>query len=185
MDVCFIVFYLYDLYRPYQSPVNFHGCFYLPGRPGPAYRTPLGGVPVSPKTETLRKNPLFQNLPDDQEHSLEVQLPFLQSTLPPFQIIPVMVGPGTEETVAQALLPLIDDKTLIIASSDLSPYHDYNTAAGLDKSCTDAICNLDLRRFQGQEACSLHGITVLMYIAKKTELDAQTPGPPQQRGHLR
>ena len=157
-----------------------------------AYETPLGMVPLSPKAAELAKQapltssvdcrverpawwhqspkelPAFgEDAPDTWEHSLEVQLPFLQRTLKNFSIIPIIFGEVSPEQVAGKLLPFLDDTTLIIASTDLSHYHPYEEANRLDKRCVDAICGLQANRITGMDACGYQPVLTLMEIARR------------------
>jgi AmmeMemoRadiSam system protein B/AmmeMemoRadiSam system protein A len=93
-----------------------------------AYSTPLGEVPLDRKTcDRLLSSPAFGGHPgvDAEEHSLELQLPFLQRVLKDFTLVPLLVGQMSERdftAAAQALLPCIDDDTLLVASSDCTHF---------------------------------------------------------------
>jgi AmmeMemoRadiSam system protein B/AmmeMemoRadiSam system protein A len=166
----------------------FHGAF-LPR--ADAYRTPLGLVRISPKTQELAKvKPLTtapqcqverppwwrqspktapaagQDLPDTWEHSAEVQVPFLQRVLKDFTLVPVIYGIVDPAEVAKALEPVLDDKTVIVASSDLSHYHPYDQARQLDNQCLAAVRDMNIEAMKGQEACGKDPILTLMYLAK-------------------
>ncbi len=135
------------------------------------WETPLGKV----KVEKI-KSDFFIDFPEahTSEHSLEVQLPFLQATLKDFSIIPIVIGDVNVKKMADALIPLIDDDTVIIASSDLSHYHHYNDAKSLDDIANKFIPKLDLKTVEKKvEACGRSGILVLMYIAKKLKWKAK------------
>jgi len=155
------------------------------------YRTPLGDIPLSPIAATLRKQDLFSPMPsmDQEEHSLEVQLPFLQEMLKIFELVPITIGQADPRPIARALLPYIDDNTLIVASSDLSHYYPYEKAKLLDASCTKAITALDLGKVAESEACGKIPIMVLIEIARQKGWQAKlidcrnsgdTAGPPDQ-----
>jgi hypothetical protein len=132
------------------------------------YKTPLGLVKLSPKVEQLRKEKIIVSVPQahPQEHSVEVQIPFLQAVLKDFEIIPIVVGNVNPEELASMLINYIDNSTLIIASSDLSHYHPYNVAVSLDKNCIEAIPSLDFENMDKCEACGKLPILTLMHIAK-------------------
>jgi len=157
-----------------------------------AYQTPLGLVPVSPKAAKLVKTPPFvvnpkcdvsrpgwwrqapkdlppfgKDTPHTWEHSLEVQLPFLQRTLKNFSLVPIVFGKVEPEAVAKALSPIIDEKTLLVASSDLSHFHPYETAKKLDTTCVEAIIRLNTDWLEQQEACGKLPILTLMHLAKE------------------
>ena len=120
---------------------------------GDAYETPLGLVPVDKDfsrrlaglSDRIRLSDLGHRIVRGRgEHSLEVQLPFLQRVLrSPFKIVPIVFGEQSYETcraVGVALAKLIrDPRTIIIASSDLSHYHPYHEAVSLDWKLLHAI----------------------------------------------
>jgi AmmeMemoRadiSam system protein B/AmmeMemoRadiSam system protein A len=93
-----------------------------------AFETPLGAVEIDREAcDELLKHPLFESQPDVDrgEHSLELQLPFLQRTLDGFKLVPLYVGRLSESEyapAAQAILPWVDDDTLLVASTDFTHY---------------------------------------------------------------
>jgi len=94
-----------------------------------AYETPLGAIPLDKEAiERLRRSPLVQSIPDAHasEHSIEIELPLLQRALKPgWHLVPILVGdlaPEDYPRAADLLRPLADDRTLIVASSDLTHY---------------------------------------------------------------
>jgi AmmeMemoRadiSam system protein B len=115
------------------------------------YQTPLGSIGInSSLAEHLIENDdkiSFRPSAHIREHSLEVQLPFLQRTLEDFQIVPILMGDQSEELceiLSKALVETIgDEKVLLIASTDLSHYHSYEEAKELDKVALDSIEKLD------------------------------------------
>jgi len=157
-----------------------------------AYRTPLGSIPLSPKAKVLAKIrpfvtdppcrvqrpgwwrqaskeiPAFgDDTPHTWEHSLEVQLPFLQRTLDGFELIPVVMRNADPAAVAKVLAEhVLNDRTLFVASSDLSHYYPYQTAKVLDRQCCQAIVNLDIQDMARQEACGKEPILTLMHLAR-------------------
>jgi AmmeMemoRadiSam system protein A len=114
-----------------------------------------------------------EDTPDTWEHSVEVQVPFLQKTLSNFKILPVVFGEVDPEQAARALAGMIDDKTIIVASSDLSHYHPYDEAEALDHRCVQAVCDLNIDEMKSQEACGKAPILTLMYLAKDKGWKAQ------------
>jgi len=139
-----------------------------------AYATPLGMVLLSPRAAELAKRRPFvrsdvvgSDSPHAREHSLEVQLPFLQRTLKDFAIVPMVLGDVDPEEVARALEGIIDPSTVVVASSDLSHFHPYDVAVELDTSCVEAICDLDVKRMEKEEACGKLPVLTLMHIARK------------------
>ncbi|MEM4268103.1 MAG: AmmeMemoRadiSam system protein B [Candidatus Woesearchaeota archaeon] len=133
------------------------------------FSTPLGLVRLSSKAKQLMSEPLFSYQPAAhiKEHSIEVQLPFLQTALGEFEIIPITIGYVDPTKLGDVLLKYIDDNTLVIASSDLSHYHPYEEARRLDQACINAVPAIDFENFQKCEACGYLPVATLMYIAKK------------------
>jgi hypothetical protein len=154
------------------------------------FRTPLGDVPISAKALALSQSGPFALEPrcdvqrpdwwpqssrvapavdtaDTWEHSVEVEIPFLQKTLKNFQLIPVVMGEVDPAQAAAALGKFVDDRTLIVASSDLSHYYSYATARKLDERCVKAICDLDIDTMETQEACGRIPILTLMHLARE------------------
>jgi len=111
------------------------------------------------------------------EHSLEVQLPFLQYVLPDFKLIPAVFHDYSWQTcdaLAQTLADHLDSKTtLIVASSDFYHGESYDECHQQDKAAIDAICDGDAERFCREQnehhymACGAGPIAVLMAVAKK------------------
>ena len=101
-----------------------------------AFATPLGIVPVDVEAvRQIRSLPQVTELDEAHahEHSLEVQLPFLQCVLGDFTLVPLAVGDATPEEIGQVLDALWGGpETRFVISSDLSHYHDFQTARRLD-----------------------------------------------------
>jgi AmmeMemoRadiSam system protein B/AmmeMemoRadiSam system protein A len=156
-----------------------------------ALATPLGLIPVSPKAAQLAASPLLAvnppcevqrpdwwrrspaassvggpDSPHTWEHSVEAQLPFLQRTLKDFRVIPIVFGRVDPAEAAKAIEKYVDDSTLLVASSDLSHYYPYDQAKRLDDACVKAVCDLDVKRMQEQEACGKGPILALMHLAR-------------------
>lgn len=153
-----------------------------------AYSTPLGDLPVATKIQSrLLELPgvSLWNEVHLPEHSLEVQLPFIQRTLGDVSILPVVVGSVTAER-SEALLDLFleelgEEKSLIVISSDLSHYHNYAAARSLDRTTANAICNLEWESIHGGDACGRHPIQGLLALAgkrgwKALEVDLRNSG---------
>jgi hypothetical protein len=133
-----------------------------------AYQTPLGDVSLAPLAHVLRELPLFASRPQahKEEHSLEVQLPFLQTVLKDPSIVPILTNSDDPEALAAVLAPHIDDNTLVVASSDLSHYHPYEEALRLDRRFTAAVPALRFSDVAQCEACGRQAVLTLMHIAK-------------------
>lgn len=121
------------------------------------FRTPLGDIPLDHQAiKTLQDLPQVIHLEaaHANEHSLEVQLPFLQLVLDQFKLIPLVVGDATGEQVAEVLTRLWGgEETLIVISSDLSHYHDYLTAQRMDQATSEAIVMLHPDALGFDDAC--------------------------------
>jgi len=130
------------------------------------FETPLGPVPLDRDAiESLRALPqvTVDDAPHRREHSLEVQLPFLQCTLGDFRLMPLAVGESTPAEVAGVLEMVWGGaETLIVISSDLSHYHDYYDAQALDRATADAIESGDIAHLNGEGACGFLGIAGLL-----------------------
>lgn len=141
------------------------------------FRTPLGDVPLDTAAlEALRELPQVRVLDEAhaQEHSLEVQLPFLQETLGDFRLLPLVVGDATYAEVAEVLEQVWGgDETLILISSDLSHYHDYATAQRLDRATSNAIATLHPERIDYEHACGRTPVGGLLLAARKHGLHAE------------
>lgn len=141
------------------------------------FRTPLGDVPLDAAAITeLRALPqiVVSGAAHAHEHSLEVHLPFLQTVLADFKLVPLAVGDVSPAAVAQVLRLLWGgDETLIVISSDLSHFHRYADAQALDRATAEAILELrsDLDHAQACGATPVCGLTLLAReLGLQTEL---------------
>jgi hypothetical protein len=138
-----------------------------------AFTTPLGDVPVDVAgREQLRDLGLvgLSDAAHAAEHSLEVQLPFLQVVLDEFDILPVTVGVAPAEQVMRVIdAAWGGPETLVLVSSDLSHYHTWSEARQLDGATTRAIMERrsDVRDEQACGACAING---LMQVARRRGL---------------
>jgi AmmeMemoRadiSam system protein B len=143
-----------------------------------AFRTPLGDVPVDRETIESACALPFVNQIDNAftgEHAIEVQLPFLQSLLDRFRIVPFVVGESRPNEVAQLLDSLWGgDETLIVISSDLSHYMDYASACSRDRVTSAAIEALDPDRIDYTDACGRNPVNGLLLCARQRGLEVET-----------
>src|SRR5262249_55223094 len=143
-----------------------------------AFATPLGDVPVDRAAiDSLSDLPQVAVRDDAhrREHCLEVQLPFLQTILKPFAIVPLVVGTATPDEVHQLIDRLWGGpETLILISSDLSHYHDDATARRLDAATAAAIEALAPKRIGDERACGRIPIGGLLLSARARGLHAVT-----------
>ncbi len=141
------------------------------------YRTPLGDVPLD-KTAIASLNipgVHFFNESHQHEHSLEVHLPFLQTLLGDFSVVPIVVGDATPELVAQALDVLWGGpETLIVVSSDLSHYLNYDEARAIDAVTCQAIEDLDAGQINHDMACGATPLGGLLIAAKRRGMKVTT-----------
>ncbi|MBW2117990.1 MAG: AmmeMemoRadiSam system protein B [Deltaproteobacteria bacterium] len=151
-----------------------------------AYNTPLGMVPVDQETgrKLLDTGPNIRWLrkAHAREHSLEIQLPFLQTVLHDFQIVPIVMGEQDIKTcsdLADTLIQVLDNSqdTLLLASTDLSHFHNYNQAKDLDLKFIEHV-----QRFNPEgllkdllsgkcEACGAGPVITTLLIARKLGAD--------------
>ncbi|MEO5365598.1 MAG: AmmeMemoRadiSam system protein B [Magnetococcus sp. WYHC-3] len=156
------VFLLGPSHRVYlegASVGNYHG-----------FSTPLGVVPVDTAVTTeLARQPGFTDDPaaHRQEHSLEVQLPFLQESLGAFSLVPICFGRVDPLELGRTLSPYLSPGDLLVVSSDLSHYHPYEHAMELDGRCHQAVLALDDAAMGSVEACGNLGMRMVMDRARR------------------
>jgi len=140
------------------------------------FATPLGHVPVDGASrQRLRELGLvgISDAPHVVEHSLEVQLPFLQVVLGEFDALPIATGLSPPEQAARALEAVWNGPdTLVVVSSDLSHYHTSEEARQLDAASTRAI--LERRSdLPDEQACGARAINGLMQVARRHGLEIE------------
>jgi len=142
-----------------------------------AFATPLGVVELDPdgiaRALALREVRRLGSA-HQWEHSLEVQLPFLQLVLGTFRLVPLAVGDARDDEVAEVLDALWGgSETLILVSSDLSHYHDYATARRLDDATSRAILALRPAALGPESACGRVAVRGLLVAARRRGLHAE------------
>ncbi len=150
---------------------------------GKAYSTPLGEIEIDGSLrdvfiETAGEIVIESRAGHKSEHALEVQLPFLQLALGSFKLLPIVMGDQNRRycrTLGSVIADVTMGKsTLIVASSDLSHYYDYDTANKIDSVCISDVSGLDPDRFMDDlenrrcEACGGGPIASLLYAARKS-----------------
>jgi hypothetical protein len=133
-----------------------------------SFATPLGLIPVEhvglPVADEAHAG----------EHSIEVQLPFLQVVCRRFRVIPILVGAATASEAAAALEAVWGGlETLIVVSSDLSHYHPYAVAQRLDRITAAAITELHPEDIGGEQACGHSAVRGLLTVARRKGLSAR------------
>ena len=161
------------------APSHLESFSYASVYAGDGYATPLGVIPVDTAARALltssgsliRVSGRGHEWSGDRgEHSLEVQLPFLQRVLGEFRLLPVVLGAADYSlcrALGRALAPLArDEKTLLVASSDLSHYHPYAEAQRRDAETLAAVQACDYLTLPRHEACGAGPITALLIAAE-------------------
>lgn len=142
------------------------------------FATPLGSVALDQAMiNELTQLPQVTYLDEAHllEHSLEVHLPFLQTVLGHFKLVPLVVGDATPDQICEVLeKACIDDQTLIIISSDLSHYHTYDKARQMDAATSAAIEDLTPEKIGYDDACGRIPVNGLLLYARKHGLHAET-----------
>jgi hypothetical protein len=134
-----------------------------------AFATPLGDIAIdaaAAQTALALPGVLASDRPHAQEHSLEVHLPFLQTVLGEFSLLPVVVGDAPPEVVAPLIEAFCDDPgTLLLVSSDLSHFHRYADAQRIDNDTVGRILALQ-GGIVGEQACGARPINGLLRVAR-------------------
>lgn len=140
-----------------------------------AFETPLGEVPIDAHAVAMALAFPQVDVSDAahaHEHAIEVQLPFLQTVLGDFSLVPFAVGHASAEDVAEVLDALWGGpETLVVVSSDLSHYHPYPEAKRIDRATTDAILAMS-PALDHEQACGATPINGLLQCAKRRGLSA-------------
>lgn len=144
-DICAVFSPLHD-YQPFDLLTTGHS----------AYATPLGEIPVAAdlvneidaELQSVPADLFLQRIANDREHSLEIQLPFLQVALKDkFELLPIMVRTHNPEKLQQTACviakALSNKRILVVASTDLSHFYPETTANSLDKTMTAAFVKFD------------------------------------------
>jgi len=139
------------------------------------FSTPLGQIAIDKTAQSQISSIEGVGLLDQahaDEHSLEVQLPFLQFILDDFTIVPIVAGNASPKLVEKLINSLWGGpETLVVISSDLSHYHDYRSAQQLDRNTSQSIVDLDIDAVDSQHACGCVGIRGLLSFAQHHPLN--------------
>lgn len=142
------------------------------------FETPLGRVLIDRETITKLESLGFVQILDAahaEEHSLEVQIPFLQKTLPEMSLVPLLVGRIESDRLSSLIGLLAEDQTnIIIISSDLSHFEEYSHAQALDQETSRSIESLEDKRISGEAACGVYPIRGLLQYAREAGLRVKT-----------
>jgi MEMO1 family protein len=147
-----------------------------------AYSTPLGPVPLDSEfIDRLGRRVTLTRVRGDEEHSLEIELPFLQVALGEFKIVPVMLGEhiGSGKvaerisTLAQALAELVDERTLLVCSTDLSHMENYTDVVATDRRLVEMVGVFDVDglrtafRTEDVQACGAVGMLAVLETCQR------------------
>lgn len=138
--------------------------------------TPLGTVAVDEDVAAQVAGNLLvitSTEAHEREHSLEVQLPFLQVVAPGIPVVPLLTGDVHPVGAAEAVESVLDDETLLLVSSDLSHYHDSTTARRLDGDTAASIERLDPSALTRESACGRTGVQAALHLARRNGYRAQ------------
>jgi MEMO1 family protein len=155
------------------GPAHFVG---LDGCAVPAedeWATPLGTVPIDTATARALADAglaTVDDKPHEPEHSLEVQLPFLQRCAPDFRLLPIAVGLSAWAAVARAIEAAVDGdpRTVVIASTDLSHYQREAAANAQDERTVQAVLDLAPDRIGVRDACGVYALRGLLGWARSS-----------------
>jgi AmmeMemoRadiSam system protein B len=146
----------------------------LPG--AVTFETPLGRVPVDQDlAQQIIDLPQVEvnDAAHAMEHSLEVEIPFLQAILGSFTLLPLVVGDASPDAVAEVLEAVWGgEETAIVVSSDLSHFLTYDEARSVDKETVDQIVRLDGSLNPGQ-ACGAYPINGLLKAAQRHHMGSE------------
>jgi len=147
---------------------------------GDAYETPLGEIPINQDVSDLlldHKTNIFRGINGHRdEHAIEVQLPFLQYVLKDFSIVPIVMGDQSKiyiDALANRLREVVNEDTLLIASSDLSHYYSADEAEEKDSKIEKSINEYNIEQLASDitnnkcEACGAGPILSVMKSVKQ------------------
>jgi AmmeMemoRadiSam system protein B len=138
-----------------------------------AWTTPLGDVAIADdlREAALGAGAAVDDRPHARDHALEVELPFLQRACREgLEILPMAVGRASAEEVARLIEEL---DALVVVSTDLSHYHDAETARRLDRETADAVVRRETSAIRADGACGIHALRGLVEHARRFDLEVE------------
>ena len=139
-----------------------------------AFRTPLGDIPLTRESGVHPEVKPFDEA-HMLEHSLEVQLPFLQTVLAEFSLLPLAVGAVSPETVSEVIDLLWDGpETLLVVSTDLSHFLPYEEAVSMDRLTCGAIDRMESESIGHASACGATPLCGLLLSARRHGMRIET-----------
>jgi len=153
------------------SPSHYYSMDFVAAPNFKSYLTPMGQIPVdqSMLRQIVNKGLCkYDDHPFEQEHALEVHLPFLQVLQPKFELVPLIVGQVTPEVVEEIIeCALQETKTVVVISSDLSHFDNYESANKKDQRTAQLITDLQISKLQGEMACGHYPLKGALLYAQK------------------
>jgi len=140
------------------------------------FATPLGEVPVDgAAVEALNEETLvvIDDQPHAPEHAIEVELPLLQAVFGNLPIVPLLSGSTSARAVAAAIARIWTDDTLLVVSSDLSHFEDYESAVKHDRRTAAAIEAFDEAAIGPCDACGHLAVRGALIEASRRRLDIE------------
>jgi AmmeMemoRadiSam system protein B len=138
------------------------------------WSTPLGEVPVDTDLRARLVDTGLARADDGahaEEHSLEVQVPFLQSVLADgWSFLPVVARSVDAELVADCIDAVTADDVMVLVSTDLSHYYDRSTAVALDRRTADAVVGGDADAVRDEDACGAEALRGLLAWVRRHDL---------------
>ena len=136
------------------------------------YETPCGFLPIDREfsKELIEKFDVSNIEEVHQEHSTEVQMPFIYHYFGEIPVVELIYGDYDPRKLKNIIEYAINDNSLVVISTDLSHYYDLKTANALDYNCLEAVENLDINYLQKCEACGKIGVTGMILAANELAL---------------
>ncbi len=132
------------------------------------FATPLGEIAVSKKQAKMLSG-FIKYIPEahKKEHSIEMEIPFIQKCIPDAEIIPMVVGEVDSGKLKDSISSILDNNDLIVVSADLSHYHPYDEAVMIDSGSIANILRLDYNGILESEVDASHAVSALLRLAKE------------------
>lgn len=142
------------------------------------FESPLGTIAIDKKTNLLLSELPFAQIDDsahENEHCLEVHLPFIQEALTNTTLVPIVVGQATTEEIMELIKAVWDPpETIVVISSDLSHYLSYDDAKQFDDETSEILERLEWTKLTHERACGASPICGLLHFAEINGLTAKT-----------
>lgn len=155
------------------GPAHFVGIQSVVAPSVTVFHTPLGDITIDEDCINRLVDERLIEVDDNPhipEHSVEVELPFIQFISSDCSIVPLLVGPDGSDDLARVLNLIVNEQTLIVVSTDLSHYHDYSTAQQMDERTANAIERMESMSINPAHACGCYALRGFLRYAKKQEL---------------